>query len=241
MKRTQLTAAIRLPAMAGLAFCLALGCISLTACTDNTAVDKKQTWTNPEELLGKADKPVIYLYPEETTDVSVSVGHPELITTEYPAYGDGWQVVASPDGTLTDKVTGRSLYALYYEAALNHPEDMTDEGFVVGRDEVVPFLEEKLATLGLTEREAEEMIVYWLPRMQETPWCYARFSLTDEEQADNPLHISPEPDHLIRIRMIWKGLDEPVDGIREQNLAPVDRNALEGFVAVEWGGTELGD
>ena len=210
---------------------------SSTESSESSASSDGDTVFRPDSIL---EKPVLYLYPEAETEVSVALGHPERLTAEYPAYGDGWDVVARPDGTLTDKATGRSLYALYYEASAAAPETMTSEGFVVARDGLVPFLEEKLDLLGLTEREAEEMIVYWLPRMQSSPYCYVRFSLTEAEQEENRLDISPRPDHLVRIRIIWQGLDEPADGIREQGLVPVDRDALDGFVAVEWGGTEIG-
>ena len=210
---------------------------SSTKSSESSSSSDGVTRFSPDDIL---EKPVLYLYPEAETEVSVALGHPERLTAEYPAYGDGWDVVARPDGTLVDMATGRGLYALYYEASSTVPEAMTPEGFVVARDGLVPFLEEKLDLLGLTEREAEEMIVYWLPRMQSSPYCYVRFSLTEAEQEENRLDISPKPDHLVRIRMIWKGLDEPTDGIREQGLTPVDRDSLSGFVAVEWGGTEIG-
>ena len=199
-----------------------------------------------DDLLSDAgEKPVLYLYPGAAVDVSVGIADPSRITTSYPEYGDGWHVRASPDGTLVDCETSRSLYALYYEGQLNSPEELGDEGFVVSHDDLIPFLEEKLAALGLTEREAEEMIVYWLPRMQGHDACYVRFSLTDEEQRQNALEIEPAPDHLIRVRMVWQGLDasevdEVAGRIRKQYIEPVDRSALEGFVAVEWGGTEIG-
>ena len=199
----------------------------------------------PDTMLNSAAKPVLYLYPEEATDVSVGIADSSRITSSYPEYGDGWRVSASPDGTLVDRETGRSLYALYYEALLSENEAISDEGFVVSHDGLIPFLEERLAALGLTEREAEEMIVYWLPRMQEHDACYVRFSLTEEEQQQNALEIEPAPDHLIRIRMVWQGLDageakDVASRIREQHIEPVDRNALQGFVAVECGGTEIG-
>ena len=104
----------------------------------------------PEEEWNEM-KPIIYLYPEEETEVTVTLGEPQNITCAYPAYGDGWTVVARPDGTLTDLKTGRNLYALYWEgtrAAYGH----TDEGFVVRGEDSAAFLEEKLSILGLNER-----------------------------------------------------------------------------------------
>ena len=50
-----------------------------------------------------------------------------------------------------------------------------------------------------------------------------------------PLEINPNPDSIIRIMMTFKGLDNPID-VKEQKLVTPERN---GFVAVEWGGTEI--
>ena len=47
-------------------------------------------------------KPVIYLYPEKETEVTVKLNYAGELTCTYPAYNDGWKVSASPDGTLTD-------------------------------------------------------------------------------------------------------------------------------------------
>lgn len=54
----------------------------------------------PEEQA--AAKPVIYLYPEKETTVTVKLDYAGALTCTYPAYGDGWTVTACPDGTLTD-------------------------------------------------------------------------------------------------------------------------------------------
>ena len=44
-------------------------------------------------------KPVIYLYPEEETQVSVQLALDGGLTCTYPAYQNGWTVTAAPDGT----------------------------------------------------------------------------------------------------------------------------------------------
>ena len=48
-------------------------------------------------------KPVIYLYPEEETAVTVTLDYDGQLTTTYPAYDGGWSVTAEPDGTLYDQ------------------------------------------------------------------------------------------------------------------------------------------
>ena len=53
-------------------------------------------------------KPVIYLYPEQETTVSVSLDYAGTLTATYPAYEDGWRVTAEPDGTNTPTCSGRA-------------------------------------------------------------------------------------------------------------------------------------
>ena len=182
-----------------------------------------------------AEKPVIYLYPEEKTDVTVTLGNPEYITHSYPKYDSPWHVTALPDGTLTDMKTGRELYSLYYENASPVPLSATEEGFVVRGENAAAFLEEKLAVLGLSEKEAEEFIIYWLPRLEMNEWNYIRFASKAEIDAEMPLEIAPEPDSVIRVLMLWKALDAPI-AVREQTI---DTPARTGFTAVEWGGAEI--
>lgn len=177
-------------------------------------------------------KPIIYLYPKSEMEVSVKLGLPEKLTVSYPLYENGWKVLARPDGRLTDLKTGRELYSLYWEGKDGDLE-VTDEGFIVTGDEAIGFLEEKLAILGLNEREAEEFIVYWLPKMMENEYNYVRFA-TEEEISDYmPLKVSPEPDTVIRVSMNLVKVDAGTS-VREQMLMPAP--AREGFTVVEWGG-----
>lgn len=189
----------------------------------------------PEEIEDVVDeKPIIYLYPEETTEITVRLGKPENITCSYPEYKDGWNVTATPDGTLIDAETGRKLYSLYWEGMQSEPISL-EEGFVVKGADTAAFLEDKLEILGLNEFEAEEFIVYWLPKLQNNEYNYIRFAKTDEINKNMPLEFSVEPDTLIRILMEYKALDSYIE-VKEQKLETPER---KGFVAVEWGGTEI--
>ena len=179
-------------------------------------------------------KPIIYLDPEETTELSVTLGKPENITCSYPNYENGWNVIANHDGSLVDTNTGRNLYALYWEGINTSKVDF-DEGFVVKSEDTIDFLEDKLAILGLNERESEEFIVYWLPKLQQNKYNLIRFASMDEINESMPLNFSVQPDTVIRVLMEYKGINKPVD-IKEQRLTTPER---KGFVAVEWGGSEI--
>ncbi len=181
------------------------------------------------------DKPIIYLYPTEDTEVSVKLKYSNNITVSYPKYTTGWNVLAKPDGNLVDLSTKRNLYSLYYESTSAEKFKVKEDGFVVKREDIATFLEEKLAILGLNERETEEFIIYWLPKLECNEYNYIRFATIDEINKSMPLDINPNPDTIIRILMTYKGLNKLIE-VKEQKLETPIR---KGFVAVEWGGTEI--
>lgn len=182
-----------------------------------------------------AAKPIIYLYPDTDKKVSVKLGYKDNITVSYPTYSTGWNVFAKTDGNLIDLDTNKNLYSLYYESKNIHKFKIEKDGFIVKRDEITEFLEDKLSILGLNDREKEEFIIYWLPILQKNKYCYIRFATIDEINSNMPLEITPCPDTLIRVLMTFKGLEKPLD-IIEQQLPNQERI---GFTAVEWGGTEI--
>lgn len=177
-------------------------------------------------------KPVIYLYPIEETDVSVLLDCDGRLTCTYPKYQNGWNVTARPDGTLIDK-DGQTYNYLYWEGELNARYDFS-KGFCVKGEYTAEFLEIALAKLGLTRREANEFIVFWLPMMQDNEYNIISFQ-GDAYTESAKLEVSPTPDTVIRVFMAWKSSDEYIE-IPEQILSAPER---EGFTVIEWGGSEI--
>lgn len=177
-------------------------------------------------------KPVIYLYPEEELEVTVRLDYNGTLTSTYPAYGDGWTVTARPDGTLTDE-NGREYYCLFWEGVTGTVYDFST-GFCVAGEDTAAFLEDALAQLGLTDQEADEFIIYWLPQMEGN--AYNLISFQGKAYTDSAvLTIDPAPDSVLRVFMAWKGLDAPVEA-EPQQFDAFDR---AGFTVVEWGGAEV--
>ena len=194
--------------------------LTFTACT-------------PQEEEALTAKPVIYLYPEQETEVTVELDHDGPLTATYPAYEDGWSVLAAPDGTLTDPETGRTYYCLFWEGLTETEYDFS-EGFCVAGSETAAFLEQALAELGLTEREANEFLIYWLPQMEDN--AYKLMAFQTEAYTDHArLTITPEPDSLLRVFLAWKPVEDLV-ALPPQTLEPFQR---EGFTVVEWGGCKV--
>ena len=195
---------------------------------------KSKAINDPECDPNVSYKPMIYLYPEEKQEVEVVLKNKKLLTTTYPKYKDSWKVIANPDGTLIDKESGREYYGLYWEGK-NYTKIKMKKGFVVKGKDSIKFLEEKLNELGLTDKEAEEFIVYWLPKLEKNKYNYIYFAQTEEVNKYMPLEINPEPDSVIRILMYYKPLNKKIS-VKEQKIKQVQRH---GFTVVEWGGTPL--
>ena len=190
---------------------------------------KASDWIWDSSLLGK---PVIYLYPEEETEVSVKLNIDGDLTCTYPAYNGGWKVTAAPDGTLTDQ-NGQTYNYLYWEGETQTQWDMT-KGFCVKGEDTAAFLEQALEKLGLNRKEANEFIVYWLPLMEQNPYNIIAFQ-TDAYTKTAQLQVDPAPDTLIRVFMTWQGTENYVN-LEAQELTAPDRT---GFTVVEWGASEV--
>lgn len=176
-------------------------------------------------------KPMIYIYPKEKTNVKVTLGNPEKLSHSYPKYDGPWEALAYTDGTL--ELGGRQYYGLYWEGIKGQASNF-DSGFCVAGADTVAFLEEKLAILGLSEREANEFIVYWLPKMESNAYNLIRFQTKEEIDEYMPLDVAPTPDTVIRVMMEYVASNEKIN-LPEQQLEKAER---KGFTVVEWGGIE---
>ena len=189
---------------------------------------------------GLSEKPVLYLYPQEERQLTVTLDLEGSLDTVYPAPDDqratergtqaSWTVMASPDGTLTD-ASGRTYPSLFWDGPVR--QEPPQQG-------AVPFLEEKLALLGLSDRESADFITYWAPRIRAYDYTFvsfdasaytqrASYSFTDEAGA------TVTPDTFIRVFMTIREADANTV-VQPQTLAPSPTRT--GFTVVEWGGTE---
>ena len=178
------------------------------------------------------DKPVIYLYPEEEMEVSVKLDYNGKLMFTYPKYNNGWTVTARPDGTLIDN-DGNEYSYLFWDGVCDVEYDLS-RGYVIKGEETADFLRDTLAKMGLTPKEYNEFIVYWLPQMEGNPYNLITFQ-TDAYTDNAVLDVDPTPDSMLRVFMVFKALDKPIE-IEEPEIVTFERR---GFCVVEWGGSEL--
>ena len=184
-------------------------------------------------------KPVIYLYPETSQKVTVKISLDGKITTSYPKYPtEGWSVLAKPDGTLINLKDSSKHYYLFWEGELDHQLVLDQQaltGFVVRGSESLSFLKETLPKTGLTPKEYNDMIVYWLPLLEKNKYNFIHFLINDDYDQISTMNITPSPSSVLRVFMAYQKLDE-YQQVTPQVISPTTR---VGFTVVEWGGDQI--
>jgi hypothetical protein len=186
-------------------------------------------------LVGGCGKPVIYLYPQKEEDVSVHIDPTAGRTITIPEYEDGWNVHAYPDGQLLNLSDGRNYPYLFWEGHTKATMPQARSGFVVSRNGLELFFDQRLQQAGLIGKEISDFKDFWISKLQQNsaPYYFITFLSNDYMDKAAPLTVEPKPDTIIRLFMDWQALQKPIS-VPEQKLTAPIRN---GFTVVEWGGS----
>jgi hypothetical protein len=184
------------------------------------------------------EKPVIYIYAPEPTDVSVKLQPAAPFSFTYPAYNTGWNVQTGKSGMLGTKTKEFYPY-LFWEAPLPMENAVNPkEGYLVSKQDLLKFLEGKLSDMGFNAKESADFITYWYPRMSAGEVCYIHFLFNKDIEKYAPMQVEPKPDNVFRMCMVWSPVpaNAEVTKLKEQKIPAFSRN---GLTVVEWGGTEI--
>lgn len=197
--------------------------------TTNTTTTPSFRLLDNEIMSGK---PVIYLYPEKEMDVQVKVYPVGGLSKTMPDHGDGWFVRAGIDGVIYNYENSRNYPYLFWEG-FGYKDDMRPKkGFVIKQEDLEFKMEELLAKAGLIEKEIDDFMEFWFPRMPSSPYVFLTFVPKEMQDKIAPLDITPQPDTVIRVFMDYFPLEDNIE-IEEQKIETPERN---GFTVVEWGG-----
>ena len=214
-------------------------CILMAASLIASCISSKRQAEKAAAETIRVHAPVIYLYNDDDTRINVKIDLDGKFTYTNPIYNEeqGWTVTASPEGILTDS-DDRTFDYLYWEGDVNFKPDLS-QGFCVPGKDTEAFLRDASAELGLNAKETEFFVSYWTPRMKQNTFNVITFQTTTFDKAAK-LKITPEPDVLLRVNMLWYPSDEYVE-IKAQDLSAIGLPLSErhGFTAVEWGGEML--
>ncbi|KAG1875368.1 hypothetical protein DFJ58DRAFT_909910 [Suillus subalutaceus] len=235
--------------------------------------------------ISRTKKPVIYLYSPSDIDVSVKLSLiPEwslsaiypVVTTEDHGQRLEWNVRTHQDGSLTEHNSGLDVSYLFWEAETNvqafprspaskpQPVDTFNpissslhdlDSIVIPVDKATVYLDKSLKVLGLHTEARTSFITYWLPSFLKHEYIALRFVPQAAYERAASLSISPQPDVVTRISMLFKGIRKEhlenwanAQMQAEKDVAwwadvvgvdPARASDATLFRVLEWGGTEV--
>lgn len=181
-------------------------------------------------MSGGCAKPVVYLYPTESTLVDVKVG--ANVTVSDPHYPTtGWRnVLAQPNGQLA--YNGNTYDSLFWEGKGYGIYPGIVSGTVVKRADATATMRRQLGEQGLNTKETNDFMAFWESKIPNKPYIRLTWLDTAQMEALAPLTVLPKPQTVIRVFLDMDGYDGPLF-LPAQQLKKVER---KGFTVVEWGG-----
>ncbi|KAH9960158.1 hypothetical protein BC827DRAFT_1133568 [Russula dissimulans] len=217
------------------------------------------------------------VYPSPQTTTGIPLGEHST------AQSLTWAVAAEPDGTLVERTTGVEISYLYWEARTAagsqlvtpdgsraaSPVDDTEtfdpsrpsvdpgDSVVLPIGKVAGYLDTVLKALTLHTEARTSFITYWLPDLLKHEYIALRFLSQASYERAAEMHISPTPDVVTRVFMLFRGVAKSDIGLWEQAAARASaedggtfwarvvgvdavRAADDGlFRVLEWGGMEI--
>ena len=173
-------------------------------------------------------KPNIYLYPQTTRNLSVALEFPlgGSVLQSIPLYSGGWSVSVEPSGKID-----RQYDYLFYESK-NPDAFQYTSGWIVSRDTLTSFFSNNLLLAGFSQREKNDFIEYWIPRLVEYLYYIIYPQLADEIGKIIHLKISEQPDNMLRLFYVIQGTNDSGKMLPTPPIPQFERN---GFVVTEWG------
>ena len=175
-------------------------------------------------------KPNIYIYPQEKTQLFITLDFPKggKVVTSAPEYGAGWYVTVDKSGWIND-----SYNYLFYESSQPDVWQL-EKGWITKGENLKNFFIENMTSYGFAGREIEDFTDYWIPRF--TGAAYYEIFPQNRQLIESviQLDISKKPNNLLRLFYVVRQLNlQPDFELPEPQID--NQFKREGFFVTEWG------
>ncbi|KAG2081102.1 hypothetical protein BD769DRAFT_1621490 [Suillus cothurnatus] len=183
-----------------------------------------------------------------SSEWSFSAIYPVVASKQENGQHIEWNVRTHPDGSLTERNSGLDVSYLFWEAETNSnalprspasevqsldvfsPTSSTlsdTDSIVVSVDKVTVYLDKSLKALGLHTEARTSFITYWLPSILKHEYIALRFVPQPAYERAASLSISPQPDVVTRVFMLFRG-------VRKEHLADWSNAQVQAEKDVAW-------
>lgn len=177
-------------------------------------------------------KPVVYVYAEEDLKTTIKLDVKGDLSFSYPVYNNGWNIEVK-DHKLW--VNGKEYPYLFWEGNRINPFKI-EKGAVVHKKNLLAYLEESCAKLGLNFKEKTDFITFWYPKLQQYDAVKLQFLDTEAYHRQvASIEFGTTPDAIQRIYLLAQPCATN-DVLEMQEFEKIER---KGFTVIEWGGSIL--
>lgn len=211
------------------------GCWSYTQTVDAEACATQTIDINIEDC-DVADKPNLYLYPEQDTptDVLLHLDRHQSVVASIPPYTQsGWHGIAHPDGTWTNQGALTRDPFLFYEVSLAGWQSRTlqrSEGICIPHSgvEAVFAMADLLGDYGFNAAERDDFVDAWIHDLPPAE----SYAVYPQLHVDHMAGLDIQP--ALPVDRLWLVVDDGAgcSPRTEPLIVPFDRS---GAHAVEWG------
>ncbi len=186
------------------------------------------------------DKPVIYAYSENAIDFIINLKAKGYLTFTYPQLPSdhSWKMKTSQNGNLIDK-NGNEFPYLFWEAKQSMSDlsqNLASSNEIIQGKDLVAYFEKELTNLGFNSREKTDFITYWCPKFISSKNVQVQFFIDDNCSVIGDLEISPKPDNLRRVYVLFQENPKVATDFVAKPLK-VNSVKRDGFTVLEWGGS----